>query len=53
MDRLGWAVFIGTPKGHNFFYKQREPARINKWPVVRALVSGVSVRESANGATLS
>jgi phage terminase large subunit len=26
-DRLGWAVFIGTPKGHNGFYKIRELAR--------------------------
>jgi phage terminase large subunit len=30
MDRKGWAVFIGTPKGHNFFYTQREKARTNK-----------------------
>lgn len=27
MDRDGWAVFIGTPKGHNAFYKIREFAR--------------------------
>ena len=27
MDRDGWAVFIGTPKGHNSFYKIREQAR--------------------------
>lgn len=26
-DRLGWAVFIGTPKGHNEFYEMREIAR--------------------------
>jgi hypothetical protein len=26
-DRQGWAVFIGTPKGHNEFYEQRELAR--------------------------
>jgi phage terminase large subunit len=26
-DRRGWAVFIGTPKGHNEFYEQREIAR--------------------------
>ena len=26
-DRKGWAVFIGTPKGHNEFYEQREKAR--------------------------
>src|SRR5437868_463060 len=33
MDRKGWAVFIGTPKGHNFFYEQREKARkhTDKW----------------------
>lgn len=26
-DRMGWAVFIGTPKGHNEFYDMRETAR--------------------------
>lgn len=26
-DRKGWAVFIGTPKGRNHFYKIRERAR--------------------------
>lgn len=26
-DRRGWAVFIGTPKGHNGFYEVREIAR--------------------------
>jgi phage terminase large subunit len=26
-DRQGWAVFIGTPKGHNGFYDIREIAR--------------------------
>jgi phage terminase large subunit len=26
-DRLGWACFIGTPKGHNGFYDVREIAR--------------------------
>lgn len=26
-DRKGWAVFIGTPKGHNKFYEMREVAR--------------------------
>ena len=25
-DRKGWAVFIGTPKGHNLFYKIHEQA---------------------------
>ena len=29
MDRAGWVVFIGTPKGHNSFYKIREFARQN------------------------
>jgi phage terminase large subunit len=29
-DRIGWAVFIGTPKGHNFFYKQRNKAIANE-----------------------
>lgn len=28
-DRDGWCVFIGTPKGHNGFYKVREQARKN------------------------
>ncbi len=28
-DRRGWAVFIGTPKGHNKFYEMRETARAN------------------------
>lgn len=28
-DRHGWVVFIGTPKGHNNFYKVRELARNN------------------------
>lgn len=27
MDRLGWAVFIGTPKGKNFFYDLYEQAK--------------------------
>lgn len=26
-DRRGWAVFIGTPKGHNGFYEVREMAK--------------------------
>lgn len=26
-DRTGWIVFIGTPKGKNFFYEMREMAR--------------------------
>jgi phage terminase large subunit len=30
-DRLGWAVFIGTPKGHNGFYDIYDGA-MNGWP---------------------
>lgn len=31
-DRLGWAVFIGTPKGHNAFYDVYENAvKDNRW----------------------
>jgi len=29
MDRMGWAVFIGTPKGKNFFYDLYEQAKAN------------------------
>jgi len=29
-DRMGWAVFIGTPKGHNAFYDIYQHAEINK-----------------------
>ena len=29
-DRMGWAVFIGTPKGHNAFYDIYQTAEINK-----------------------
>jgi len=29
-DRRGWAVFIGTPKGHNTFYDIYQYATINK-----------------------
>lgn len=29
-EREGWAVFIGTPKGKNFFWKQYEKARFNE-----------------------
>lgn len=29
-DRNGWAIFIGTPKGENHFYKLYEMARKNK-----------------------
>ena len=29
-DRKGWCVFIGTPKGRNYFYELYEQARENK-----------------------
>jgi phage terminase large subunit len=45
MDRHGWAVFIGTPKGKGFFYKMYEKARGNpaEWYVLllKASVSGL------------
>jgi hypothetical protein len=28
-DRLGWAIFAGTPSGKNFFWQMREEARLN------------------------
>jgi hypothetical protein len=28
-DRIGWAIFIGTPKGTNNFYKIYQTAQIN------------------------
>jgi len=28
-DRMGWAVFMGTPKGRNMFWTMREEARMN------------------------
>lgn len=44
MDRLGWAVFIGTPKGKNFFYDLYEKAKKNPdWyvQVLKASESGL------------
>lgn len=28
-DRMGWAIFAGTPAGKNFFWQLREEARLN------------------------
>lgn len=28
-DRMGWAIFAGTPAGKNFFWQMREEARLN------------------------
>jgi phage terminase large subunit len=32
VDRMGWAVFIGTPKGHNAFWEIYDGAK-NGWPL--------------------
>jgi hypothetical protein len=43
-DRAGWAIFIGTPKGHNAFYDLYEKARADvDWAVrvFRASETGV------------
>ena len=44
MDRHGWAVFIGTPKGKGFFYNLYEKAKLNpNWftLVLKASESGL------------
>jgi phage terminase large subunit len=43
-DRIGWAAFIGTPKGHNAFYKVwRSAANNPHWfrAIVKASTSGI------------
>lgn len=42
-DREGWAVFIGTPKGHNFFY--------DIWKTANAVTSwfAASIKASTSG----
>lgn len=44
-DRLGWVIFIGTPKGHNFLYQIFTQARANpaEWfcDLQRASMTGV------------
>ncbi len=43
-DREGWAVFIGTPKGHNFFYEIWKTANAaDSWfaTSIRASTSGL------------
>jgi hypothetical protein len=43
-DREGWAVFIGTPKGHNFFYEIWKTANASEsWfaTSIRASTSGL------------
>lgn len=49
-DRLGWAIFIGTPKGTNNFYKIYQTAQINmiqnpelKWYAFNAPASKTNI----------
>ena len=52
-DRKGWAVFIGTPKGHNAFYEIYEQASANPdWLCVvnRASETGVLDEEELSAA---
>ena len=52
-DRRGWAVFIGTPKGHNAFYDTYRQARDdNDWLAMelRASVTGLIDSEELDAA---
>src|SRR5678816_4574089 len=43
-DRLGWATFIGTPKGHNEFYKLLQRAQKSEewhWSILKASETGL------------
>lgn len=43
-DRRGWAIFIGTPKGHNAFYETWQQAQLNAdWTtlMIKASESGI------------
>ena len=43
-DRQGWAVWIGTPKGHDAFYEQLERAKLDPtwfWQVLPASSTGI------------
>ena len=43
-DRKGWCVFIGTPKGRNYFYELYEQARENKdWYVCKFKASDTKI----------
>lgn len=52
MDRMGWAVFIGTPKGKNFFYDLWEVAKKEPevWfsQILKASESGILRQEDLN-----
>ena len=56
-DRQGWAVFIGTPKGHNTFYDIYQYATINKdeWysKVLRASQSKLIAQDELDDALKS
>ena len=43
-DRQGWATWIGTPKGHDYFYEQLERAKLDPnwfWAILRASETGL------------
>ena len=53
-DREGWAVFIGTPKGHNFFYEIWKTANASdSWfaTLIRASTSGLIKAEELKDAS--
>lgn len=53
-DREGWAVFIGTPKGHNFFYEIWKTANASdSWfaTSIRASTSGLIKAEELKDAS--
>jgi hypothetical protein len=54
-DREGWAVFIGTPKGHNFFYDLWKTANASEsWfaTSIKASTSGLIKAEELMDASL-
>ena len=54
-DRVGWAVFIGTPKGHNAFYDLYEGVRGDEWfrLALRASETGILATEELDDAKKS
>jgi phage terminase large subunit len=55
-DRLGWAVFIGTPKGHNAFWDlYNNASKDNRWYVktLRASQTGLLPKEELDDAAKS
>jgi hypothetical protein len=51
-DRLGWAVFIGTPMGHNAFYELYRDANADNWfkAMHKASETGIVHREELEAA---